>query len=87
MVPGIIAGAHTHGPNDLLGLSETDKDTAVQGGIAMYVMSQGGGLVLYDPANKATQKDRRDINLDQHYYGIKVGDLSGKNAFWDTPCK
>ena len=86
-VSGIMAGAHSHGPGDLPGLSETDRDTAQKAGIAMYVMSREGGLVLYDPANKDTQKDRRDLKLDQHYYGIEVGKVLGKDAFWDKPCK
>src|SRR5258705_1154213 len=89
VVPAIIAGAHTHGPGDLPGLSETDKNSAIKGGIAMYVMSRNGGLSLYDPANKATQKSRRDINNpnNDYAYGIKVGEVLGKNAFWDKACK
>jgi RHS repeat-associated protein len=89
MIQGIVASAHTHGPRDLNGLSETDKDSAIKGRIAIYVMAPDGGLYLYDPANKATQKSHRDINRSDidYAYGIRVGDLRGKNNFWDKPCK
>jgi len=84
-----VAGVHTHGPGDLYGLSETDKDSAIKAGIAMYVMAPDGGLYLYDPAVKATQKSRRDIHMPDidYAYGVRVGDLRGKNNFWDKPCK
>jgi hypothetical protein len=51
-----VAGVHTHGPGDLYGLSETDKNSAITAGRVMYVMAPDGGLYLYDPADKATQK-------------------------------
>jgi hypothetical protein len=89
-VAGLKAGAHTHGPFDVPGLSELDKKTATDNGVAMYVMSRAGGLTLYDPANKDTQKSRRDLghpDTIDYAYGIKVGDVIGKNAFWDKACK
>jgi hypothetical protein len=86
--PYTILAVHTHGALDLVGASPPDIDplqSANRKGIPFYVVSRAG-IILFDPKDKSTQERLAGSTPGDPSYGIKVGDLSGKNSIFKKPC-
>jgi hypothetical protein len=86
--PNTLLAAHSHGAGDLLGASPPDVHDVQSGignGLPIYIVSRAG-IILFDPNDKSTQGVTPGSRPADPSYGVKVGDLTGKNSIFKKPC-